>query len=112
MPRLLDPQSSFNVVLKSDEGKDPEPYFTFQALSVRTFNEVVEKYESIDELQTDMAQVNAIVDCLKVGMTGWGNMGREFDPDQLDDILTIAEAVELLEQMLSGQQVKGDEAKN
>lgn len=113
MPKLLDPDCTFDVILAGDAGKDDPPTFIFKALSARQFTQVVETYEAIDDEDGDVSRVETIVSLLKVGMVGWSAMaGREYDPSTLADILTIGEAIELLERMLSGHQLDVDEAKN
>lgn len=112
MPKLLDPDCTFEAVLQDDKGKDNPPAFVFKALSVRRFNAIVDAYESIDEVESESGKMKIIVNALRDGLVDWKNMGREFNVDDLDDILTIGEAVELLEYMLAGQQISGDDAKN
>ena len=84
----------------------------FRALSVRRFNQIVGEYERIDEIDSESGKMKVIVDALKTGLADWRNMGRGFNTDDLDDILTIGEAIELMEYMLAGQQISGDDAKN
>ena len=113
MPRLLDPDSNFDAVLESDKERTPTPTFTFKALSKKRFVHIVDAYESLEDIDGDVDKVNAIFDFVREGLIGWRNMGgKEFDPAALDDLLTIGEGVELLEYMLAGQQLAGDEAKN
>lgn len=112
MPKLLDPDCTFNAILRDDQKKDKPPTFVFKALSVRRFNQIVDNYEGIDAIDSESGKMKVIVNALKAGLTDWQNMGREYSPDDLDDILTISEAVELLEVMLAGQQISGDDAKN
>lgn len=112
MPKLLDPDCTFDAILRDDKGKDTPPAFVFKALSVRRFNKIVDDYEGIDAIDSESGKMKVIVNALKAGLVGWHNMGRDFNADDLDDILTIGEAVELLEYMLAGQQISGDDAKN
>lgn len=112
MPQLLDPDSRFSVVLESDKDKDDPPTFVFRALSVRSFNRAVDQYESIDEGKSESSKMKTIIAVLCMGLIDWHNMGRDYDPAELDDILTIGEAIELLEKMLGGQSLSGDDAKN
>ena len=112
MPKLLDPDCTFDAILQDDKDKDSPPTFVFKALSVRRFNAIVDDYEGIDKIDSESGKMKVIVNALKAGLTDWKNMGRDFNADDLDDILTIGEAVELLEVMLAGQQISGDDAKN
>lgn len=112
MPKLLDPDCTFTAVLISDQSKPNPPTFKFRALSVRKFNQIVDAYESIDEIESESGKMQVVVDALRTSMVGWSNMGRDYNPDDLDDILVIAEAIELMEYMLAGQQISGDDAKN
>lgn len=112
MPKLLDPDCKFDAILLDDQSKENPPTFEFRALSVRQFNQIVDSYEGLDEIATESGKMKVVIDALTTAMVGWRNMGRDFNPDQLADILTIAEAIELLEYMLAGQQISGDDAKN
>jgi len=111
MPRLLDPDCTFDAVLEGDKAKPEPPAFVFRALSVRKFNEIVDAYERIDSIESESGKMKVIVNGLKSGLVEMRNMGGH-TVDDLDDILTIGEAVELLEYMLAGQQIGGDDAKN
>lgn len=114
MPKLLDPTCTFEVVLAGDMDKpeDKRPTFVFRALSVRQFTAIAELHDTLEDLPSDSKRMNAVVDSLRQGMTGWRNMGRDFDLDAIADLLTIGEAIELLQHMLAGQQLNGPDAKN
>jgi hypothetical protein len=111
MPKLLDPDCTFDAVLQSDKTKPNPPAFVFRALSVRRFNAIVDAYERIDNIESESGKMDVIINGLKSGLVEMKNMDKRTVED-LDDILTISEAVELLEYMLAGQQIGGDDAKN
>ena len=124
MPRCLHPDETFDVVLKSDESlpEKDRPFFTFRAFSIRQFRQAMlamQKVQSLDEGNLENVEVAlaAICDVLRLGMVGWGNMldcnvalGQEpiwipYDQAQLDSILGMDEASELMEKMLGSAQV-------
>lgn len=130
MPRCLHPDETFDVVLKSDESlpEKDRPYFTFRAFSIRQFRQAMlamQKVQSLDEGKLENVEValGAICDVLRLGMVGWGNMldhnveaGQEpiwipYDPAQLDSILGMEEASELMEKMLGSAQLTVDDKK-
>lgn len=111
MPKLLDPDCTFKVVLKSDKEKHPDRAFRFRALSAREFVSLAEVYETTAD--SDSQAIKKTCNAVRVGLVGWENMGdREYNPEELDDLVTLGEATELLKEMLEGQQLTVDEAKN
>lgn len=112
MPKLLDPDCTFDAVLVSDQAKSDPPTFVFRALSVRAFSRITQEYDRLEDSQSETEKMNTIVGALKEGLHNWRNMGRDFNLDEIDEILTIGESIELLEYMLAGQQIDGDDAKN
>lgn len=112
MPRMLDPTFTVEAVLDYDRQKDNPPTFIFRALSVREYMQIGEKYE--DNSGSDRENLARLVACLRDGMVSWRNMpGYDtFEPNKLEDILTLREAAELTELMLSGQDLDEDDLKN
>jgi len=103
MPLALEPSATFRVVLRSDKGKSPEPWFEFRYVSGREWKELTRETNRIIEAADGPAAIDAEFDLIRRGLVGWGNMidpatGKEkpFDPAELDTLLTIGEAGELL----------------
>lgn len=106
MPISLDPDSTFEVVLKSDKkkSKEKQPTFIFRILTGRDWLKVT---QLSDKAETGEDSIRLVYDAIKVGLVSWKNMtqpdGSEisFEPKELDAILTPAEANEMLEHLLN-----------
>ena len=117
MPLALEPGITFEVVLESDKKKpDPKPTFVFKYLSGREFRQVGKVQEKFQKAKETDAVVDALFEAVAVGLVDWFGMiepgtGAEipFKTDDLERILTIPEANELLEKKIS--QLPSDEDK-
>lgn len=120
MPRAIDPQSVFDVVLDSDQHKPAEeqPAFIYRALNGREWRRmaaVADKSEQGFKDSTEM--VDMIFDHLKIGLVGWKNMVGfdgtviEFNPDGLLDLLDPIEAMELMTKVIQGCKVSQTDKK-
>lgn len=130
MPRCLHPEDTFDIVLESDE-KRPEaeqPFFTFRALSIRQWRDALKLVEQIQKFEesgsTEVGPtLDAICNVLRLGMVGWSNMydhnvpeGEQprwipFDAAELDNLLDIHEANELMQKMMAASQVSPEDKK-
>ena len=105
MPRFLDPNQTFPLVLDSDAGK-PEgerPTFTARVLNGHLQRQLLELSDKIQTAGSNLEAFTAIFDSLKVVIVGWENMidpttgeAIEFDPERFEHILGSDEAVQLL----------------
>jgi len=117
MPIALDPDSTFEVVLESDQNKPKEnqPTFTFRVLTGRDWLRVT---QLSDKAETGEDSVKLVYQSIQVGLVGWRNMvkpdGSEipFEPKDLDAILTPAEANEMLEHLMNQRLSLGDKKKS
>lgn len=101
MPFATDPEQTVEVWLKSDEAK-PEaarPVFLFRFLSCRQLRRAQELRELAAQLSTDAATERqsdeTVCEMIRVGLAGWRNIGRVYDPSALDEVLTVNELWEL-----------------
>lgn len=106
MPVLLDPKrNTFRCVLEGDRGKEPEPAFIVRALSMSEFDETL-------ALMRDAKQAHTILDILTSLVVGWENMRDwEFNADELPNILTRPEILELLSLAFDGNRLSETERK-
>lgn len=105
MPLATDPNQTFKIVLKSDQGKKKPPAFIYQFSSCRELREADNLYKKIMAAKTD-AEINdagqkKLFMLLRRKLVGWENMGRKYDPKELEAILTLPEAFELFFRMLN-----------
>lgn len=120
MPLVLEPEHTFKVVLESDKEKpeDKRPYFEFPYLSGRKWKEIARKAQAVRKSKTGEEAIDAVFELIRIGLVGWGNMtdpktGKEipFDKKELDSILTLKEANELLVKFRN-QDVEAADLKN
>jgi len=107
MPLALDPEQTFDLVLKSDQDKPAaeRPTFTFRYLANREWKVIAHLADHLDEAaeQGLDALLGRMEEVLKMALVGWRNMidpatGEEipFDPNNLDRIINPAEMSELI----------------
>ena len=105
MPLVLEPNQIFKVVLESDKSKpeNKRPYFKFRYLSGRDWKKLAKTADGINKAKTGEQAINVIFELLVTGLVGWGNMVDpkthkkiEFNKDNLDQLVTMKEANELL----------------
>lgn len=101
MPIALEPGGRWPVVLESDKDKEPKPTFYFKAPSVRDARNVA-RLSEVAEFENADKWFDAMVAAIKKQLVGWENMGPfDYDVDKVEELLTIEEAKELVQAMLS-----------
>lgn len=115
MPILLEANSDFEVVLECDKDKENPPKFIFKALSCRDWRTIAKIADEIYDGSAD-DMLDKIFKMLGTGLAGWTLTGKDgqalaFEPEKLQDYLTIKEAMELLEKF-KAQGVGAAERKN
>lgn len=101
MPKSLDPASIVKYVLKSDEAKDNPPTFKIKNPSGREYVRIMDLCSSMDDGKTNAEKVKALYDAIALALRGWENMGEfgDYEPDKLQDVLTVDEANELFDKI-------------
>lgn len=109
MPRALDTDVTFPVVLDydKDKPKESQPTFVFRSLSSREWAKANGFYERMEGCADSDALKDELCKAATVGLVGWRGMTRdgkaiEFNPEALQDIVTIQEVRELLDKSLRG----------
>lgn len=115
MPILLEANSKFEVVLECDKDKENPPKFYFKALSCRDWRKLAKVADSIGDGDTDDV-IDKVFEMITTGLADWSLVNSNgdllpFEPDKLQDYLTIKEAMELLEKFKQ-QGVGAAERKN
>jgi len=109
MPIALDPSQTFEIAVKSDEALpiDERPVFVYRFAAGRELRRMREIYEKVmkagDDTEMPFATMDELFDRLRERLIGWRNMidpatGEhiDFDPAELDRLITLPEAFELL----------------
>jgi len=102
MPLATSLNKTTRIVLTDDVGTEPEPAFFYRFLSYSEWSEVQEYYTKIEAAEGE--QLDALIgdkyqklfDKLRYKLVGWENMGVDYDPAQLEHLLTLSEAFQLL----------------
>lgn len=117
MPIALEPDQKFPIVLESDQDKPASvrPVFWAKSQSMRGQAKIAKVLDRMrDDADVTAEQLFAdAVNTLSEVLTGWEHMGgREFSPESLRDVLTYAEARELMRMVMFNQHLSGDEKKS
>jgi hypothetical protein len=101
MPAAIEPGQKYSVSLMIDQAKDPKPIFYFPYLTGRQQRKLLEVYEQIGSGQIANADdLDRIFAELRKYLLGWDNLPISFDPAALEDLISITEAMELLNRLL------------
>ncbi len=114
MPRFLEPNQKFPIVLDSDKDKpiDLRPTFFAKSLSMREQNKLGAQLDEAFAHKTTVAIFDATCELLKEHLVGWQNMGSyEFGCD-VQEFLGHDEAREILRKVLANQHVTPEEKKS
>jgi len=110
MPKAMDPNARYRVVLKSDENKAPAPTFIYPFLVGRQQTRMMEIYNAINDGNDPVVNVQKTFEMASMFLVGWDNITDPatgepipFDPAKLADICSVLEAMELAQRVLFGQ---------
>lgn len=111
MPKGIDPNQKYKVVLDSDKEKTSPPTFIYRYLTGRQQLAAIEKYDNIDDKNSSQIEnIRKTFNLAREHLIGWDNIIDpisggciEFNPDHLEDICTVLEAMELCQKVLYGQ---------
>ena len=120
MPLVLEPNATYDVVLSSDAGKpkDKQPTFIFRYLSGREWKKLAKLSDEFDQKTSGEKALDLVFRAIKMVLFGWRNMNGpdgkeiEYNPDELEAIVTPGEAVELMQAAVSQQPSIEDKKKS
>ena len=97
MPVLLSNTEPYPVILEIDKDKSPAPTFYFKPLTARQAREIISVQENaLKKTSANTSDYDLLFDTLKKYLTGWQHLPIEYDPAELDNIINLPEAFELL----------------
>lgn len=110
MPKCLDPDSTFTVWLDSDAGKPIEsrPVFEVKYQTGRQTIRLMDLYDNMGERSSGAELMREVFASIASTLVGWRNMGRDFDPDALPDLLSYVEVMELFGKIIGGIEPDGE----
>lgn len=116
MPLSLRPGKPLEFCLECDECDPPETRATFLA-DAKTIEQAYEIEETLmDTPETMKGVYNQRAELLASLLTGWRNMGdreyRQGSADQLKELLTHQEVIELIRKIQSGNTTSPEEKKS
>ena len=108
MPLACDPTSTHRIVLKTDQGKSPEPAFLYRFLTYRQFIELSDFQDGLkDRPADDSLRIQEV--WLQRGLVGWEHITdpdtgqpMPFDAARIMDVVGMFEAQEILGQRMMG----------
>ncbi len=97
MPLPLEPGGVCKVVLTADRHKNNPPAFLFPYLSGRQQQKLMRTYEFCDaSVSGAPMDVRSLFSVLSELIVGWEHIDKPFDPAELDTVINVAEAFELI----------------
>ncbi|HIJ70652.1 MAG TPA: hypothetical protein HPP87_04725 [Planctomycetes bacterium] len=108
MPLATNPRARFEVVLESDKGlpEDRRPKFIYRYLTGHQQKEIADIIDSIGRAKFGKEGIDRIFRAAKIGLIDWQNIcngdGKpvDFDPEKLEQILGMTEALEMAQKVL------------
>ena len=113
MPLALSPDETYDVTLSGDPSGAS---FTFRYLTARQFRQTMHLSQDVDERDTGEL-LDDLVDAIATNLVGWDVVDHAgnpvpFDPDALQDILTVGELWDLYFNARRQNRLTGDEKKD
>ena len=114
MPLALDPNATWRFVLPTDRGvAENTPAFIFRHLTGRQWTALDARLRGLSEMDRGADGFAAQLDEVKKYLAGWENMGRPYDPADLDEVISgPGEAWTVLFGILGGSGVSQADRKN
>lgn len=114
MPLALDPNATWRFVLPTDRDVvENTPAFVFRHLTGRQWTALDARLRVLSEMDRGGDGFLAQLDEIRKYLTGWENMGRPYDPADLDEIISgPGEAWAVLFGILGGSGVSQADRKN
>lgn len=114
MPVALEPGRIHKIVLDCDKDKpvESQPRFLVKAHSLRKQQQIAETHDAIYDGKNAEELYGRAQAALAGLLVGWENMGVEFTPEAIWDVLTLAEIRELIFAILALGKINREEKKS
>ena len=96
MGMALDSDQTFEFPLT---GK--QTVLVFRFLTGREWFRVARMMDETFHIESDAKTLEQLLEAFAIGLVGWQVEGKPYDPTELDDVLTFADALELRRELLS-----------
>jgi len=113
MPRSLDPNSRITMVLEYDLDKPAEsqPRFFAKQPTLNQQRKLIGVLSSLNSGGELAEKFDAILDAAALLITGWENIPLPFNKENLGDVLSLEEIIEVLNYLVSQSQPTEDDRK-
>jgi hypothetical protein len=100
------------IVLRADQGQEKPPTFIFESPTIATQDAVADAYDAAVKATETKELVKQLIDALTPVLIGWRDMGREYTkPDDLREVISMAELIELAGGFIAGVNLTADDKK-
>ena len=110
MPRSLDPNARLTMVLACDVDTNPQPKIFAKAPTLNQQRKLIGLMGSLQG--TDLqSQIDAIIDTAAACLIGWENIPLEFNRDNIGEVLSLEEMMEIFGFLVSATVPTADDKK-
>ncbi len=110
MPRSLDPSSRLTMVLASDVDKNPQPKIFAKSPTLNQQRKLIGLISSLEKSSL-VQQFDAILDAATMMLTGWENIPFDFSRENIGEVLSMEELIEVLTFLISASALTADDKK-
>ena len=110
MPRSLDPNSKLTMVLACDVDKTPQPKIFAKAPTINQQRKLIALIETLNGGDVK-SQFDAIMDAAATCLTGWENIPLEFSKENIGEVLSLEELVEVFSFLVTATVPSADDKK-
>lgn len=110
MPRSLDPNSKLTMVLACDVDKTPQPKIFAKAPTINQQRKLIGLIETLSGGDVK-SQFDAIMDAAATCLTGWENIPLEFSKENIGEVLSLEELVEVFSFLVTATVPSADDKK-
>ncbi|MFM7012442.1 MAG: hypothetical protein ACKO0Z_24465 [Betaproteobacteria bacterium] len=110
MPRSLDPNARLTIVLACDVDKVPQPKIYAKMPTLNQQRKLIGLMGSMQGSDVT-AKVDAIIDAAMTCLSGWENIPMEFNRDNIGEVLSLEELLEVFGFLVSATMPTADDKK-
>ena len=103
----VDINDTFELVLIQHEEKPKDkPTLIFRFISYSDFKKIDKLFTESNNSKTSEEADNKTHEAIKIALVGWQNYPISFDPSKLDEILSLADLIEIKDRLLEEATLK------